>query len=77
MRSLLTGLTRRNSVIYLDRLVAAFRKWLDERGGGGPPTRLPQQLPPLEERQEVFLDRFNQHTRHCPKCLGVRVVIRI
>ncbi|KAK9908684.1 hypothetical protein WJX75_001402 [Coccomyxa subellipsoidea] len=53
-----------------DRLVAAFRKWLDERGGGGPPTRLPAQLPPLDDRQEVYLDRYDTHTRHCPSCLG-------
>ena len=58
----------------LRRLVAAFRKWLDVRGGGGPPTRLkPEEpLPALEQRQEAFLDRYETHTRHCPACMGVR-----
>ena len=56
------------------RLVAAFRKWLDTRGGGGPPTRLAPgaALPPAAERQEAFLDRHDTHTRHCPYCSGVR-----
>ena len=66
---------KKTDAYLLCRLVAAFRKWLDERGGGGPPTRLSGQLPPLDDRQEMFLDRFNQHTRHCPSCMGVRSII--
>lgn len=57
------------------RLVAAFRKWLDMRGGGGPPTKLPSQLPPLVDRQEVFLNRYEQHTKHCPYCSGVSALV--
>ena len=53
------------------RLVAAFRKWLDMRAGGGPPTKLPKELPPLVDRQEVFLNRYEQHTKHCPYCSTV------
>lgn len=53
------------------RLVAAFRKWLDMRAGGGPPTKLPKDLPPLVDRQEVFLNRYEQHTKHCPYCSTV------
>ena len=56
------------------RLVAAFRKWLDMRGGGGPPTKLPQKLPPLVDGQEVFLNRYEQHTRHCPYCSGASIL---
>ena len=53
------------------RLVAGFRKWLDVRGGGGPPTRLIKPLPAYDDRQSRLLDRYNLHTRHCPYCLGV------
>ena len=54
--------------------MAAYWKWLAERGGGGPPTRLPPEGPlqTLDERQEALLDRFDTHTRHCPSCMGVR-----
>ena len=55
--------------------MAAFRKWLDVRGGGGPPTKLPRDLPPLVDRQEVFLDRFEQHTKHCPYCSAVGTLL--
>ena len=44
------------------------------RGGGGPPTKLPQKLPPLVDRQEIFLNRYEQHTKHCPYCSGVSVL---
>ena len=44
------------------------------RGGGGPPTKLPQKLPPLVDRQEVFLNRYEQHTKHCPYCSMVSVL---
>ena len=44
------------------------------RGGGGPPTKLPQKLPPLVDRQEGFLNRYEQHTQHCPYCSGVSVL---
>ena len=63
-----------SAAICCCRLVAAFRKWLDMRGGGGPPTKLPQKLPPLVDRQEVFLNRYEQHTRHCPYCSGVSIL---
>ena len=57
------------------RLVASFRKWLDVRGGGGPPTRLinraDKPLPTYDDRQDRLLNRYNLHTRHCPYCLGV------
>ena len=57
--------------VLVCRLVAAFRKWLDMRAGGGPPTKLPKDLPPLVDRQEVFLNRYEQHTKHCPYCSAV------
>ncbi|KAK9909088.1 hypothetical protein WJX75_006990 [Coccomyxa subellipsoidea] len=53
-----------------DRLVAGFRKWLDVRGGGGPPTRLIKPLPAYDDKESRLLDRYNMHTRHCPYCLG-------
>jgi hypothetical protein len=51
------------------RFVAEWRKWLDSCGGGGPTPGEPGPL--LEDRTK--LDRYAQHTRHCPHCLQVGV----
>ncbi|CAL8461939.1 g1470 [Coccomyxa elongata] len=73
-----SGLSMWRRAFYMpaqaDRLVAGFRKWLDVRGGGGPPVRLinraDQPLPAYDDRQNRLLNRYNLHTRHCPYCLG-------
>ena len=50
------------------RMVLEFRRWLDSRGGGGPTPGDPG--PILDDRQKL-LDRWEQHTKHCPSCLQV------
>lgn len=52
--------------------VAAFRAWLDGRGGGGPTPLAAGPLPPEPQSKEQMLDRYNQHTRFCPSCSWVR-----
>jgi hypothetical protein len=52
--------------------VAAWRAWLQKYGSAMP--LLPKQLsdlPPLMSRRQA-LDRFEQHTKHCPDCQKVR-----
>lgn len=65
------------------RAVILLRRWLDEFAGGGPryahSTASGHEAPlpaaaslPLTRRQ--ILDRYEQHTRHCPSCRRVRAV---
>lgn len=51
-----------------DTGVAAWRAWLQRYGSAMPllPRRLAD-LPPLMSRRQA-LDRFEQHTKHCPDC---------
>jgi hypothetical protein len=49
-------------------MVLEFRKWLDKRGGGGP---TPGDPGAIQEDRRVLLDRYEQHTKHCPSCLKV------
>jgi len=51
--------------------VAAFRTWLDKRGGGGPTPLAAGPLPPAPSKAEIF-DRYTQHTQFCPSCMAVR-----
>ena len=51
------------------RMVLEFRRWLDSRGGGGP---TPGDPGPLLDDRHALLDRWEQHTKHCPSCLKVR-----
>ena len=51
------------------RIVAAYRKWLAGRGGGGP---LPMPEGSEVQPQPQLLDRFSQHTKNCPSCSRVR-----
>ncbi|GAB4823562.1 hypothetical protein N2152v2_010608 [Parachlorella kessleri] len=64
-----------------DTLVAAVRKWLDEKGGGGPfgslrhkgsPAALAASAAllaqPSSESRRQMLDRYSQHTVHCASC---------
>ena len=51
--------------------VAAFRAWLDGRGGGGPTPLAAGPLPPELQSKEQMLDRYSQHTRFCPSCSRV------
>jgi hypothetical protein len=53
------------------RQVAAFRTWLDKRGGGGPTPLAAGPLPPPPTKAEIF-DRYTQHTQFCPSCMAVR-----
>lgn len=61
-------------VLHVSRVpgVAAWRSWLNKYGCNMPllPKTL-DDLPPLMSRRES-LDRFNQHTAHCPDCQKVR-----
>jgi hypothetical protein len=54
------------------RSVLAWRKWYHKQGQGGywratgrPATRAP------DLTREQLLDRFHQHTQHCPSCSKV------
>ena len=65
-----------------DRLVIAFRRWVDRHGS--PPWTTPrptvapeseavvQPTPPAEQ----LLDRYHQHTIHCSSCRGALAVIQ-
>eukprot|EP00878_Enallax_costatus_P019039 GHUV01020074.1.p2 GENE.GHUV01020074.1~~GHUV01020074.1.p2 ORF type:complete len:151 (+),score=48.51 GHUV01020074.1:1532-1984(+) len=52
-----------------DTGVAAWRSWLTKYGAAMPllPKTL-DDLPPLMDRRET-LDRYHQHTKHCPDCM--------
>lgn len=54
-----------------DTGVAAWRAWLQRYGSAMPllPRKL-EDLPPLMSRRQA-LDRFEQHTKHCPDCQKV------
>lgn len=54
-----------------DTGVAAWRAWLQKFGAAMPllPRRL-EDLPPLMSRRQA-LDRYEQHTKHCPDCQKV------
>eukprot|EP00879_Flechtneria_rotunda_P013512 GHRR01014109.1.p1 GENE.GHRR01014109.1~~GHRR01014109.1.p1 ORF type:complete len:485 (+),score=156.42 GHRR01014109.1:529-1983(+) len=53
---------------YSDTGVAAWRSWLQKYGNAMPvlPRKL-SDLPPLMDRRQT-LDRYHQHTQHCPDC---------
>jgi hypothetical protein len=53
-----------------DTLTAAFRKWLETRGNGGPfgPLHLHRCYSPLISDRRVLLDRYASHTQHCQAC---------
>ena len=52
------------------RIVTAFRQWVDQHGA---PTWAPGATPPppLPLSKAVLLDRYEQHTKHCPTCTQV------
>jgi hypothetical protein len=54
-----------------DRLILAFRRWLEGPGGhgpwGAPPERLPDYSPLIADRR-ALLDRRSTHTQHCAAC---------
>jgi hypothetical protein len=54
-----------------DTGVAAWRSWLSKFGQAMPvlPRKL-EDLPPLMDRRQS-LDRYSQHTAHCPDCQKV------
>mmetsp|Transcript_16078 Transcript_16078/g.48171 ORF Transcript_16078/g.48171 Transcript_16078/m.48171 type:complete len:558 (+) Transcript_16078:141-1814(+) len=52
-----------------DRIVTAWRQWLDSQGS---PTWVPgAPEPPVGEElpKSLLLDRYQQHTKNCPHCL--------
>jgi len=51
-----------------DRFVITFRKQLDAAAAALPWLSKPTLAQPLPRR--VLLDRYGQHTRHCPTCSG-------
>lgn len=66
-----------------DRFVALMRTWMDAEAGGGPAyfgaDPLAQDMGESAAlTREQMLDRYNQHTRHCPECQkGVRQVTAV
>ena len=56
------------------RGVVAFRRWYHGKGQGGPPYFNPDKdiLPPANIPREQLLNRWEQHTQHCPSCKKVR-----
>jgi hypothetical protein len=58
----------------LRRSVLAWRKWFHKQGGGGFWAASPSPAPDLAREQ--LLDRFHQHTLHCPACSKVRMCAR-
>ena len=52
----------------------AFRRWFHGKGRGGPPYFNPDKdaFPPASIPREQLLNRWEQHTRHCPSCKKVR-----
>ena len=56
-----------------DTGVAAWRSWLSKYGAAMPVLpRTLEDLPPLMDRRET-LDRYHQHTKHCPDCMKVGI----
>ena len=57
------------------RGVVAFRRWFHGKGQGGPPYFNPDKdaFPPASIPREQLLDRWEQHTQHCPSCKKVRI----
>ena len=53
------------------RSVLAWRKWFHRQGSGGFWAASPSPAPDLAREQ--LLDRFHQHTQHCPACSKVRM----
>ncbi|MEB3263580.1 MAG: Rieske 2Fe-2S domain-containing protein [Synechococcus sp.] len=53
-----------------DRLVLAFRRWLDRHDTLPWPAEPPAAPPPGPEERRRLLDRAGQHTRHCASCRG-------
>ncbi|KAI3424952.1 hypothetical protein D9Q98_008334 [Chlorella vulgaris] len=58
-----------------DSGVVVLRKWLEDVAGGGvawgPNVAAGGQAPiQPEERREVLMDHYHQHTEHCPHCRG-------
>ena len=56
------------------RGVVAFRRWYHGKGQGGPPYFNSGQdvLPPASIPRMQLLDRWEQHTQHCPSCQKAR-----
>ena len=61
--------------LHAGRGVVAFRRWYHGKGQGGPQYFNPGQdvLPPASIPRTQLLDRWGQHTQHCPSCQKVRV----
>ena len=53
-----------------DALVASFKNWLDNAGGGGPfgPLHKAPNYPQLVTDHRVLLNRYEQHTKNCIHC---------
>ncbi|KAK9814221.1 hypothetical protein WJX72_002503 [[Myrmecia] bisecta] len=53
-----------------DRSVIAWRKWYHGRGRGGATksTGAEPERPPKRLSRKALMDRYRQHTKHCPSC---------
>eukprot|EP00884_Botryococcus_braunii_P006863 jgi/Botrbrau1/16178/Bobra.0244s0002.1 len=56
-----------------DRIVTAFRQWLDKNGG--PPTS-EKEPGPIRWDKPFHLDHWAQHTQNCPHCLKAVKVLQ-
>lgn len=54
------------------RSVLAWRKWFHKQGQGGYWRQIGREASPAPElTREQLLDRYHQHTKHCPACSKV------
>lgn len=53
-----------------DKMVIAFRQWLEKRAGGGIPwdSGCNPELPPAERDKQKLFDVWTTHTQHCKVC---------
>ncbi|MEM9165124.1 MAG: Rieske 2Fe-2S domain-containing protein [Cyanobacteria bacterium P01_F01_bin.4] len=51
-----------------DKMIIAFRQWLEKRGGGGIPWANESALPSPEHNKQQLFDVWQTHTQHCQVC---------
>lgn len=51
-----------------DKMIIAFRKWLQYKAGGGIPWACNPELPPAERDKQVLFDVWSTHTKDCVEC---------
>ncbi|MEM8807921.1 MAG: Rieske 2Fe-2S domain-containing protein [Cyanobacteria bacterium P01_G01_bin.38] len=51
-----------------DKMIIAFRQWLEKRAGGGIPWANAAVLPAPERNKQQLFDVWHTHTQHCQVC---------